>query len=102
MFKVRGGGGFRGTVGVVLLLEFILEFISFLEELVRLVRFIGFWLVDEVVGFSLLFWVVRFSFVVDGFLEVVLVVKVVYLVRLLVIEEEILVVEEFFEIIVDG
>lgn len=102
MFKVSGGSGFNGIEGLVLLLEFILEFILFLDDVVRLVKFIGFWLEDEVVGFLLLFCVVEFNFVVDGLVEEVLVVKVVYLVRLLVIEEDTLLLEEFFEIIVDG
>lgn len=100
--KVRGGGGFRGTVGVVLLLEPTLEPIPPLEELARPVRPTGFWLADEAAGFPLLFWVARLSFAADGPPEVVLAAKAAHPVRPLVTEEETLVVEEFPEITVDG
>lgn len=99
--KVRGGGGFSGTVGEVLLLEPILEPIPLLDDVARPVKPTGFWLADEVAGFPLLFWVVEFNFAVDGPVEEVLAAKAAHPVRPLVTEEETLVLEEFPEITVD-
>lgn len=99
--KVRGGGGFSGTVGVVLLLEPNLEPIPPLDDVARPVKPTGFWLADEVAGFPLLFCVDELNFVVEGPVEEVLAAKAAHPVRPLVTEEETLVLEEFPEIAVD-
>lgn len=99
--KVRGGGGFNGTAGAVLLLAPILEPIPPLDDVARPVKPTGFWLVDEVAGFPLLFWVAELNFAVDGAAEEVLAAKAAHPVRPLVTEEETLVLEEFPEIAVD-
>lgn len=99
--KVRGGGGFNGTAGAVLLLAPILEPIPPLDDVARPVKPTGFWLVDEVAGFPLLFWVAELNFAVDGPAEEVLAAKAAHPVRPLVTEEETLVLEEFPEIAVD-
>lgn len=96
--KVRGGGGFNGTVGVVLLPEPILEPIPPLDDVARPVKPTGFWLADEVAGFPLLFCVAELNFAVDGLAEEVLAAKAAHPVRPLVAEEETLVLEEFPEI----
>jgi hypothetical protein len=100
--KVRGGGGFNGTVGVVLLPEPSLEPIPPLDDVARPVKPTGFWLADEVVGFPLLFCVVELNFAVDGPAEEVLAAKAAHPVRPLVAEDETLLLEEFPEITVDG
>lgn len=99
--KVRGGGGFNGTVGEVLLLAPILEPIPPLDDVARLVKPTGFWLADDVAGFPLLFWVVELNFAVDGPAEEVLAPKAAHPVRPLAPEEETLVLEEFPEITAD-
>lgn len=99
--KVRGGGGFNGAGGAVLLLEPILEPIPPLDDVPRPGKPKGFWLADEVAGFPLLFWVVELNFAVEGPAEEVLAAKAAHPVRPLVTEEETLVLEEFPEITVD-
>lgn len=99
--KVRGGGGFNGTVGEVLLLEPNLEPIPPLDDVARPVRPTGFWLAAEAAGFPLLFWVVELNFAVDGPAEVVLAANAAHPVRPLVTEEETPVLEEFPEITPD-
>lgn len=99
--KVRGGGGFNGTVGVVLLLEPILEPIPPLDDVARPVKPTGFWLADEVAGFPVLFCVVELNFAVEGPAEEVLAAKAAHPVKPLVTDEETLALEEFPEITVD-
>lgn len=96
--KVRGGGGFNGTVGEVLLPAPNLEPIPPLDDVARPVKPTGFWLADEAAGFPLLFWVAELNFAVDGPAEVVLAAKAAHAVSPLVTEEETLVLEEFPEI----
>lgn len=100
--KVRGGSGFNGTEGLVLLLEPILEPIPPLDDVARPVKPTGFWLADEAAGFPLLFCAVEFNFAVDGPAEEVLAAKAAHPVRPLVTEEDTLLLEEFPEITVDG
>lgn len=99
--KVSGGGGFNGTVGVMLFPEPILEPIPPLEEVARLVKPTGFWLAGEVAGFPLLFCAVELNFAVDGPAEEVLAAKAAHPVKPLVTEEETLLLEEFPDITVD-
>lgn len=100
--RVRGGSGFSGTVGLVLLPEPILEPSPPLDDAARLVKPTGFWFADEVAGFPVLFCAVELNFAVEGPAEEVLAAKAAHPVRPLVTEEETLVLEEFPEITVEG
>lgn len=100
--KVRGGGGFRGTVGAPPLPEPSLEPKPLFEGVARPVKPTGFWAAEAGAGFPPLFWAAELSFAVDGPAEEVLAAKAAHPVRPLVTEEETLALAEFPETTVDG
>lgn len=99
--RVKGGSGFSGTVGEVLLPDPSLELSPPLEDVASPVKPTGFWPVEAAAGFPPLFCVVELNFAVDGPAEDVLAAKAAHPVRPLVAEEETLALEELPEITVD-